>query len=62
MPVELLYSVNIINKMLWVGIVNQGTYTSVTDLCTQKTILLSQQVQAMDMEKPTIQLVTLPKG
>ena len=34
MPVELLYSINnfIVNKMLWVGVVNQGTYTSVTDL------------------------------
>ena len=32
--VELKSSVNIVNKMLWVGVVNQGTYsnTSVNDL------------------------------
>ena len=51
--------------MLWVGVVNQGTYTSVTDLhnnvCTQKTTLF-QQVQVMDGYREANNTTSLPKG
>ena len=55
-----LYSVNVVNKMLWVGVVNQGTYASVTDLHNnvhRRQHYHSRCKPWMDIEKPTIQLV-----